>query len=55
MTIRNQILGQLEARGLTDDERRLWLLIVRDYAHDIDDPRQCLVIALRLVVDMRER
>ena len=55
MTFRNQILGQLESRSLTDEERRTWLLTILDFAQDMPDPTKCLHAALRLVVDMREQ
>ena len=54
MTFRNQILGQLESRSLTDEERRTWLLTILDFAQDMPDPTKCLRVALRLVVDMRK-
>ena len=54
MTFRNQILGQLDSRGFTDEERRTWLLTILDFAQDMPNPTRCLRVALRLVVDMRE-
>ena len=54
MTFRRQILGQLDLRGLTDEERRTWLLTILDFAQDMPNPTRCLRAALRLVVDTRE-
>lgn len=54
-TFRNQILGQLESRGLADEERRTWLLIIKDIAQDLHDQNKCLRAALRLVVDRRDQ